>query len=467
MGFEALSCAIARVIINYHAHQTQKAPINTNSDDTLEHILNCSIDEINQTLEAKIADATTKNNTRLTLLQYMHFGISLSERARVTENPDEIETIKPQLIQFIQNIQLLLTTTNFSSPTLSIPTDEKQSLSIYRLNYPTAQEAYKLTQELLSTMGLSPESTEASIQKNINDRFLLKKNPILSQENTALEAVITLLNQEVSALKEEIDLLATLESTHQRLQVFKPTYKIHEAHEAHEAHDWEFIPDALLENNRLIAQNQAFTKHHEEMQQYHTILKLHQKNIVVEAAIKASNETITHLQTKFKQPQFAPTHDAENKNDGTEDSESMPSTPQSLQSENERLTAEHQRLDACHKKALEKIKGLTDDELARQSLINTDINTNFTRRGSSNLSYRTHKTQKSPHIPFDSKVITQQPMGTDTENRAVYPCPPSLTMPGSLFLMSIFAPSLKLSNRASDSTSSESASNLVKHEKFN
>jgi len=465
MGFEALSCAIARVIINYHAHKTQTPPLNTDRDDALEHILNYRTDEIDNILKTKIKKATTGNNTRLTLLEYMYFGISLSEKARVTENPDEIEAIKPQLIQFIQNIQRLFEVTGMFAGTLLVPTDptdEKQSLSIYRLNSSTAQ-AYKLTQTLLSTIGLSPESTEASVQKNINDRFLLKRNPTLSQENTALEVSIESLNQEINALKEEIDLLTTLESTHQRLNVFKPTYEIHEAHEAH---DWEFIPDALLENNRLIAQNQALTKHHEEMQQYHTILESHQKNITIEAATKAANETITHLQTKFKQPQLAPTHDAENKSDGTEDSESIPSTPQSLQSENERLTAEHQRLDACQKKALDKIKSLTDAELARQSSISTGINTSFTRRDSSNLSHRNNKTQKNSHIPFDSTIITQQPMGTNTEDRAVCPCPPSLTIPSSLYLMSIF-PAFKVSNRSSDSARSESTSSLVKHEKFN
>lgn len=276
MGFEGLSCAIARVIINYHAYQTQTSPPNTNcadKHDSLEHFLNCDKDEINQTLEAKIAEATTGNNSsRLTLLQYMHFGIKLSEKARITENPDEIEAIKAQLVQFIQNLQRLFEAAGmFAYRTLLIPTDDNQSLLIYRLNSPTTQ-GYKLTQQLLTTLGLSPESTAASIQTYTDDLFLRKENRTLSNDNAKLETEIQLLIQEINDLEKKIDsLTATPESTRQKS---KSPEIIHEKLNAHETTDWEFIPDASgmseteLENNRLIAQNQTLTKRQEETKQH-------------------------------------------------------------------------------------------------------------------------------------------------------------------------------------------------------
>ena len=149
MGFETLSCAIAHVIINYHAYRTYRTetPLLDISDASIKDFLNRSADERDQILKDKIIEATTGNNScRLKLLQYMHWGISLSEKARTTEDPAEQAALKIQLVEFIQNLQrlFLFTTANlFITDKLLIPLDkaqklffdtEEENLSIYKLN---------------------------------------------------------------------------------------------------------------------------------------------------------------------------------------------------------------------------------------------------------------------------------------------------------------------------------------------
>ena len=169
MELEALSCAIAQVITGYHAKKTKTLP---------------SSSENSKTLEEKISEATTGNNSsRLTLLQYMHFGFTLSEQARMAKHTDNIEAIKPELVTFIQNLQRLLTTSNILFRTLTFSTIPGESLDVYLLDYSTST-AHKLIQTLFTGLRLSPESDQASIQDNIDARF---ENKILKHEVTLLE----------------------------------------------------------------------------------------------------------------------------------------------------------------------------------------------------------------------------------------------------------------------------------------
>lgn len=232
MGLEALSCAIARTIINYHALRTQTALCTIDSNHSIEQILNCSTHEIDKILEIKIAEATTENSSsRLTLLQYMHFGISLSEKARIAiaNNTNEIETIKTQLVAFIQNIQRLLTTTGIISRTLACSTYEGKSLNIYYLNNPKAT-ANPLIHELLKTIALSSTSDQATVRKNIE----------LHCENEVLKHKLTLLEQHyhflISKRKNSANSLAASEASE-------------------DEDDWESITtpnNALLENTTLL-----------------------------------------------------------------------------------------------------------------------------------------------------------------------------------------------------------------------
>ncbi len=275
MGFETLSCAIVRVILHYHAYQTKTPLINTDDDAPLESMLDCTTDEIDTTLKRKITEATTgSNSSRLTLLQYMHFGLSLSEKARNTENPEEIQTTKVQLIQFIQNIQQLFSTTNiFATRTLLIPTDKEHSLSIYRLDSPTAR-AYKLTQTFLSTLELSLESTKSTVQETVDELFLNKENQSLLKENIGLKASIKVLNQKINLIEEIIDQTTTSKpiskTTKPKFNTFEPSSK---ADEPDETKDWEIISPMQLEHHRLMTQNQILTQRHEEKQEHYSILQ--------------------------------------------------------------------------------------------------------------------------------------------------------------------------------------------------
>jgi len=272
MGFETLSSAIAHVIVNYHAHQTQTNPVSTDNQDTLEHILNCTTEEINSTIEAKIVEATTgTNSSRLTLLQYMHFGLTLSEQARHAEttNVAEIKAIKPQLLQFIQNLQLLLATgyINYFSRTLSIPTTHEKNLSIYRLDNSTHM-ASTLTLNLLTTIGLSRDSTEASIQKNITDRF---DNKILSSQNQTLKAELEALHADIATHTTELEALTQKKS--------KPATSPRSATPGNtdkdEMEGWEAITHASEQekNTALFAQNETLSRHLEEASKRMGILK--------------------------------------------------------------------------------------------------------------------------------------------------------------------------------------------------
>ncbi|MDF1683629.1 MAG: hypothetical protein P1U36_03130 [Legionellaceae bacterium] len=299
MGFESLSSAIAHVIINYHAYRT-KTPLPDISDASIKDFLNRSTDERDQILKDKIIEATTRNNScRLTLLQYMHLGLSLSEKARITENPDEQEALKSQLVEFIQNLQRLFVFTPanlFITDTLLIALNAEQSLSIYKLNSPKA-EAYKLTQTLFSTIGLSSsnsESTEVEIQHYISDLFLFKKNQALSQENIAIEASIDSITQYMNNLEHQIHQIhqttittAALKSIQPKQEVLVPTDKAvttPEIHELHPAKGWEFITNESsvaseieseieLENTRLIAQNEKLKTIYEEKKQCFILLE--------------------------------------------------------------------------------------------------------------------------------------------------------------------------------------------------
>jgi|GEM_PF-1373193 len=283
MGFETLSCAIAHVIMNYHAYRTGTPLLDADANTPLEHLLNCNTDKIDQVLKEKIIEATTGNNScRLTLLQYMHFGISLSEKARILKNSDEQEALHLQLVEFIQNIQRLFVFTPanlFITDRLLVSLGTEQSLAVYKLNSPAA-EAYKLTQTLFSTIKLSlssTESTEVEIQQYI-------QNLALSQDNSSLEVNIASITQSINTLESQID-RATITTPifnflHPKQEAPIPTHKTDKTHESHTAKDWEFVTlgssitsDIELENQRLINQNQELTQIYEEKQQRCIILE--------------------------------------------------------------------------------------------------------------------------------------------------------------------------------------------------
>jgi hypothetical protein len=292
MEFKNLSCAIAHVIMNYHAYRTNTPLLD--ADAIIQHLLNCSADERDRMLKEKITEATTGNNScRLTLLQYMHFGISLSEKARIIENPDEQEALHCQLVEFIQNLQRLFVFTPanlFITDRLLVSLGAEQSLAVYKLNSPAA-EAYKLTHAFFSTIKLSPsniESTESEIQHYINDLFLFKQNQALSQDNSSLEASIESITQYMNTLESQID-QATTKTTpifnflHQKQETPVSTHntdKPDKNHEAHTTRDWEFVTlgssitsESELENQRLINKNQELTQIYEEKQQRCIILE--------------------------------------------------------------------------------------------------------------------------------------------------------------------------------------------------
>tara|TARA_R110002126_G_scaffold106938_1_gene242127 strand:+ start:12523 stop:13716 length:1194 start_codon:yes stop_codon:yes gene_type:complete len=311
MGFETLSCAIAHVIMDYHAYRTNTPLLDT--DTSIKNILHCSTDERDRILKEKIIEATTDNNScRLTLLQYMHFGISLSEKARIIENPDEQKALHLQLVEFIQNIQRLFVFTPanlFITDRLLVSLGTEQSLAVYKLNSPAA-EAYKLTHTFFSTIKLSPsstESTEAEIQHYINDLFLFKQNQALSQDNSSLEDSIASITQYMNTLESQID-QATTKTTlifnllHQKQETHVSTHNTDNTdnnHEAHATRDWEFVTlgssitsEVELENQRLINHNQELTKIYEEKQQRCIILESTLTTLQNKAKVKSDPEHI-------------------------------------------------------------------------------------------------------------------------------------------------------------------------------
>lgn len=240
MGFEAVSCAIARVIVDYHAYQTQTRPSYTESSDVL---------------EAKIHEATTGNNSsRRTLLQYMQFGLVLSEQARSASTADEMDTIQPQLIQFIQNLQRLLTTTNpsFFASTLTFPISEEKTLTIYRLN-DSKTTAHKLILNLLTELEFSPGSTKKSIQENLVLRF----------QNQAFSTELEARQQHITELKLELDKLTTKPLISEKTPL---SFIINPDNTVDEAEDWETITHNTLttQNNHLVEQLEE-TKEHIDM----------------------------------------------------------------------------------------------------------------------------------------------------------------------------------------------------------
>lgn len=213
MSFEALSCAMARVIVNYHAYQTQGSSLSEKTCDSgpLETMLSCSPSEIDQVLRQLIDKATTgTNSSRRTLLEYMQFGISLVEQAKHASTSDEIQCYQTQLTQFIQNLQYLLTTTttfSFWPRSLSVSIAEGESLSIYLLSYTTAH-AKKLLLDFFEEVELSSESTEAAIQCNMMLRFECQ----LRIKNQALEHELEGLNQDIMVLTATFDALTKKKS---------------------------------------------------------------------------------------------------------------------------------------------------------------------------------------------------------------------------------------------------------------
>lgn len=196
MGFEALSCAIARVIIHYHAYRTHTTAPKIDDEHSLESILKCTTKEINTIIKAKITQATTGNNSsRLTLLQYMHFGLSLSEKARVMDNADEIKAITPALIQFIQNLQRLLTTTSFFSRTLSMPIGDNQHLLTGK-SQPSSRQAAVLTydeddeiDDTASWESMSFTATDLTLE---HQQLIIEKGQLEQEYKTLQEKIQTL-----------------------------------------------------------------------------------------------------------------------------------------------------------------------------------------------------------------------------------------------------------------------------------
>ncbi|MDF1684776.1 MAG: hypothetical protein P1U36_08995 [Legionellaceae bacterium] len=214
MSFEALSCAMARVIVNYHACKTKASLLPSEDLDTLEKMLNCTTEQIDSKIEDKIDNATTgvySDSSRRTFLQYMHFGVLLARKAARAETPDEIRSNQTQLTNFIQNLQRLLTTTTTFSiwpRSLSVPIEEGESLSIALLSYTNA-DAKTLLLDFFTVLELSQGSTETEIQSNIRQRF---ENHALSIQNKALKTQLEELNQKASVLTTQFDLLAKKKS---------------------------------------------------------------------------------------------------------------------------------------------------------------------------------------------------------------------------------------------------------------
>lgn len=213
MSFEALSCAMARVIINYHAYQTQGSvlPVDNNDASSLDQMLNCSKSEIHSVLRQKIDEATTEtNSSRRTLLEYMDFGIALAEQAQQASESDEIQRCQTQLIQFVQNLQCLLMAgvTSFWSRSLSVSVADGKNLSIYFLSY-TKAHSKKLLLDFFEAVELTPESTEAAIQSNMSHRF---ECHALHTQNQALKHELQDLNQAVMMLTAEFDALTKKKS---------------------------------------------------------------------------------------------------------------------------------------------------------------------------------------------------------------------------------------------------------------
>ncbi|MDF1827121.1 MAG: hypothetical protein P1U39_02460 [Legionellaceae bacterium] len=266
MEFKNLSWAIADVINSYHADKTATSLVSVD--------LNAPLDTFVHILNEKIAEATTGSNSqssRRTLLEYMLRGIQLCERAHFSENSDEIEALKPQFIQFFQNIQQLFKgpyLNMFTGSTFVVPADETNnlpSLSIYYLNTPSSK-AYQLTHELLITLGLSPESPAAIVEKHVGELFFAKKYHVLLEENAELKAKLHSIKQTIQALEQEIDTKTS--NTEAQVDEKKAPAEI-------EAHHWEMVgfnsEDEKVQH--LLEKNEKLQKRYEELEERSHVLR--------------------------------------------------------------------------------------------------------------------------------------------------------------------------------------------------
>lgn len=259
MGFESLSYDIARVIMDYHAYRTKTSVLETTDEHTsIEHILGDYAGDIHQILDKKIREATTGNNScRRTLLQYMNFGLFITEQARVATCLDKQETLKIQLIDFFQNLIRLFTSTT----PLAITLDDSQIyIDQFGHSGPFSSQAYKLTQNLISKTNLSTNSTEEDIRKVMNDLFFFKENQIITQE--------------ISTLKQKIDQSTPTATTAESSPESNNT-----THKAHTTKDWELITresvvsEIELKNIQLRREKKILERIYENEQQHLTILQ--------------------------------------------------------------------------------------------------------------------------------------------------------------------------------------------------
>jgi len=270
MELKTLSCAIARVIIHYHAHRTETEALSVH--DLLD-LLSNSEDVWHENLKKKIEEATTNNNSsRLTFLQYMLFGLTLSEKARKPEHLENIEVIKSQLIQFIQNLQRLLTTAGFLTRELTFPTLPEQSLSVFLLDHSTST-AYQLTQQLFQEIQLSPNTTNTSIQEAIEELCLIQANQTLIRQNTHLKCQLDSFNQTIASLEHKLALLqGKSQASHEHAISIDFTDDDSDGND--DMNDWESISqadlDTRLKNNQLqTLQTQLLNKHETASKKIH------------------------------------------------------------------------------------------------------------------------------------------------------------------------------------------------------
>jgi|TARA_R110000868_G_scaffold89338_2_gene248699 hypothetical protein len=259
MSFEALSCAMARVIVNYHAYKTGASVLPPEGLDTLEKMLNCTTVDLENKLQEKIDEATTgvhSDSSRRTFLLYMKFGISLAQQASRAKTSDEIQSNQTQLTEFIQNLKRLLTTTttfSFWPRSLSVPVAQGESLSIYLLSY-THAAAKTLLLDFFTALDLSSESTEAVIQNNIMQRF---ENHELFIQNQALKTHLEDLNQHVVDLTKIFDQLAKKKSK-PAVQAQRPETTLASEHEKE---GFEYISLAYeTEKQRLMTEYDALSQ---------------------------------------------------------------------------------------------------------------------------------------------------------------------------------------------------------------
>lgn len=212
---------LVTVIVRYH-DQKRELPAAQESEQ-VHALLDKPHAELYKTLHNLVEASTANDKARLSLLMYTLHTVDLLKSLFDSQTPTEEEPlnlIKKQVLQFIVDVQTLLTTSQSSELIIKYNNHDTRMYGFMRAawrGYSLCTSGHILQQTLFPTLRLPSDATLDKVDVVINDIF--KEHTLLllirtqEQENHRLSSKVVVLEKELENAKSELRAAETSKPT--------------------------------------------------------------------------------------------------------------------------------------------------------------------------------------------------------------------------------------------------------------